>query len=91
MYGNLVGNTHAIVWFQQVGNTSHIAQMSSEKLCEMSPHHLLSQFCDLNWLPRSPDLSGPDNFFVGLSEEWHVQDVARHFGLSQDQYQRRDS
>jgi hypothetical protein len=43
--------------FQQDGATSHTARMCMEKLHEMFLHHLISQFGDLNWLSRSPDLS----------------------------------
>jgi hypothetical protein len=55
----LVGNTHATVWFQQDGATSHTARMSMEKLREIFPHHLISRFRDLNWPSRSPDSQPP--------------------------------
>jgi hypothetical protein len=36
-----------------------------EKLCKMFPHRLISRFCDLNWLPISPDFSATDHFLWG--------------------------
>jgi hypothetical protein len=53
-----------VTWFQQDGTTSHIVQMSMEKLRKMFLH-LISQFGDLNWLPRSPNLSACDCLLWG--------------------------
>jgi hypothetical protein len=70
--GSFVGNTHATVWFQQNGATSHTARMGTEKLREMFPHRLISRFRDGNWPPRSPDFSAPD-YFCGVI--WRVSRV----------------
>jgi hypothetical protein len=40
-------------------------KFSMEELCKMFPHHVISEFHDSNWLPRSLDFSGPNYFLWG--------------------------
>ena len=47
------------------GATSHTARYSMTLLREMFPNHVISKFGDINWPPRSPDLTAPDFFLRG--------------------------
>jgi hypothetical protein len=53
------------LWFQQDGATAHTAQASMALLCERFPGRAISRFGDINWPPRSPDLTAPDFFLWG--------------------------
>jgi hypothetical protein len=52
-------NTH----FQQDGATSHTARVTMNLLKDLFLNHLISRNGDVQWPPRSPDLS-PCNFFL---------------------------
>ncbi|CAH2090217.1 unnamed protein product [Euphydryas editha] len=49
-------------WFQQDGATCHTSNPSIEALKELFPNKLISRRGDVNWPPRSPDLSPLDYF-----------------------------
>jgi hypothetical protein len=51
-----------LVWFQQDGATTHTAQNSMAVVRGMFPQHGISRFGDVEWPPRSPDLSACDFF-----------------------------
>lgn len=54
------------MWFQQDGATSHIARDTREILKRMFPDKLISKFGDIDWPPRSPDLTPLDFFLWGF-------------------------
>jgi hypothetical protein len=54
-----------LVWFQQDGATAHTARNSMAVLRGMFPEHVISRFGDVEWPPRSPDLSACDFFLWG--------------------------
>lgn len=58
------GNTSR-VWFQQDGATCHTANVSIELLKSVFPEKLISKKGDIEWPPRSPDLSPCDYFLWG--------------------------
>lgn len=51
-------------WFQQDGATSHTAAIAMQAVRGLFPGKLISKFGDINWPPRSPDLT-PMDFFYG--------------------------
>jgi hypothetical protein len=53
-------------WFQQDGATCHTANETLSFLREKFPGRLISKKGDINWPPRSPDLSVPDFFLWGF-------------------------
>lgn len=53
------------VWFQQDGATAHTARSSMEAIQSAFPGRVISRFGDINWPPRSPDLSMCDYFLWG--------------------------
>lgn len=53
------------VWFQQDGATAHTARSSMALLREHFPGRLISLRGDLEWPPRSPDLTPCDFFLWG--------------------------
>ena len=57
------------IWFQQDGATSHTAQVVMVKLRQMFPACLVSRKGDVEWPPRSPDLSICDFFLWGYLKE----------------------
>ena len=50
--------------FQQDGATAHTAVISIAALRGLFPQRVISRFGDVPWPPRSPDLTGPDFFFL---------------------------
>lgn len=57
------------IWFQQDGATAHTAQVVMVKLRQMFPARLVSRRGDVEWPPRSPDLSICDFFLWGYLKE----------------------
>ena len=55
--------------FQQDGATAHTAVISIAALRLLFPQWVISRFGDVSWPPRSPDLTAPDFFSVGLFEK----------------------
>lgn len=53
------------VWFQQDGATCHTANETLAILQHAFPGHLISRRGDVDWPPRSPDLTPPDFFLWG--------------------------
>lgn len=53
------------MWFQQDGATCHTARATVETLKRMFPGRLISRNGDIDWPPRSPDLTAPDFFLWG--------------------------
>jgi len=51
-----------LVWFQQDGATAHTAQNLMAVVRGMFPQRVISRFGDVEWPPRSPDLSACDFF-----------------------------
>jgi hypothetical protein len=58
-----------LVWFQQDGATAHTAQNSMAVVRGMFPQHVIFRFGDVEWPPRSPDLSACDFFLWGYLKE----------------------
>ncbi|XP_045504404.1 uncharacterized protein LOC123701036 [Colias croceus] len=52
-------------WFQQDGATSHTTNNSIEALHQLFPEKVISRRGDIEWPPRSPDLTPPDFFLWG--------------------------
>jgi len=46
--------------------TAHTAVISIAALRRLFPQRVISRFGDVPWPPRSPDLTAPDFFSVGL-------------------------
>ena len=57
------------VWFQQDGATPHTARAVLDYLNETSGARLLLKNTYWEWPPRSPDLTTPDFFLLGLAED----------------------
>ncbi|KAK8398607.1 hypothetical protein O3P69_004027 [Scylla paramamosain] len=57
------------IWFQQDGATALTAQVAMVKLRQMFPARLVSRRGDVEWSPRSPDLSICDFFLWGYLKE----------------------
>lgn len=53
------------VWFQQDGASSHTAHVTMNILRRVFPNRVVSRFGDVEWPPRSPDLSKCDFFLWG--------------------------
>jgi hypothetical protein len=53
------------MWFQQDGATSHTARATIQILREIFPGRIMSKSGDIDWPPRSPDLTAPDFFLWG--------------------------
>ena len=53
------------IWLQQDGAISHTARQSLEAVRELFGSHVISRFGNLQWPPRSPDLSLCDFFLWG--------------------------
>jgi hypothetical protein len=53
------------IWFQQDGATAHTAGATMKKLQLMFPGRIMSKRGDMDWPPRSPDLTAPDFFLWG--------------------------
>lgn len=54
------------VWFQQDGATAHTARNSMEAIRAVFRGRIISRFGDIDWPPRSPDLSMCDYFLWGF-------------------------
>ncbi|CAK9833776.1 hypothetical protein ANTRET_LOCUS10409 [Anthophora retusa] len=50
------------MWFQRDGATSHTARDTIEMLKEIFPGRIVLRNSDIDWPPRSPDLTPPDFF-----------------------------
>lgn len=55
-------NCMAQFWFQQDDASSHTARSAIDFFNQLIPHHLMSINSDIDWPPRSPDLTPPDLF-----------------------------
>ena len=53
------------MWFQQDGATSHTANATMRLLHNLFPDQIISRNGDVQWPPRSPDLTAPDFFLWG--------------------------
>lgn len=53
-------------WFQQDGATCHTSNASMEVVREMFPGKVISKRGNIEWPPRSPDLSPLDFFLWGF-------------------------
>ena len=65
---NLPPNSSTL-WFQQDGATAHTAVISIAEFRRLILQRVISRFGDVPWPPRSPDLTAPDFFSVGLFEK----------------------
>lgn len=54
------------VWFQQDGATCHTAKSTMKFLQQKFPGRVVSKGGDIDWPPRSPDLTAPDFFLWGF-------------------------
>lgn len=72
-----LGLNRDVVWFQQDGATCHTARQSMGILRNMFPGRLISRFGDINWPPRSPDLTVPDYFLWGYLKSRVYQNKPR--------------
>ena len=52
-------------WFQQDGAPPHTSRITIDFLKNLFPGRLMSKSGDLDWPPRSPDLTPPDFFLWG--------------------------
>ena len=52
-------------WFQQDGAPPHTSRITIDFLKKLFPGRLMSKSGDLDWPPRSPDLTPPDFFLWG--------------------------
>ena len=57
------------MWFQQDGATSHTARETITLLQNIFRNQIISRGCEINWPPRSPDLTSPDFFLWGYLKE----------------------
>lgn len=57
------------IYFQQDGATSHTSKKTIALLQEIFPSRLISRFGDVDWPPRSPDLTAPDYFLWGYLKD----------------------
>ena len=53
-------------WFQQDGATCHTAKSTMNFLRQKFPGRVVSKGGDIDWPPRSPDLTAPDFFLWGF-------------------------
>lgn len=53
-------------WFQQDGATCHTAHATMDYLRRKFPGRVVSKNGDIDWPPRSPDLTAPDFFLWGF-------------------------
>ena len=60
------------IWFQQDGAPAHTARQTIDLPRQHFPGRLISKFGDLNWPPRSPDLTAPDFFLWDISKIEHI-------------------
>ena len=51
------------MWYQQDGVTSYTARITMELLRDLFPQQVVSRNGEVDWPPRSPDLTAPDFFF----------------------------
>lgn len=57
------------IYFQQDGATSHTNRKTIALLHEIFPSGVISRFGDIDWPPRSPDLTAPDYFLWGYLKD----------------------
>jgi hypothetical protein len=57
------------MWFQQDGATAHTARATMDLLRQLFGELIISRNSQINWPPRSPDLSAPDYFLWGYLKE----------------------
>jgi len=57
------------LWFQQNGAMPHVVVIGMAVFRHLFPQWVISRFGDVPWPPRSPDLTAPDFFSVGLFEK----------------------
>lgn len=57
---------NSLTWFQQDGATCHTSNASMQVVQEMFPGRVISKRGNIEWPPRSPDLSPPDFFLWGF-------------------------
>ena len=56
-------------WFQQYGASAHTARETMELLETIFGDRIISRNGNINWPPRSPDLTAPDFFLWGYLKE----------------------
>ncbi|KAK9888535.1 hypothetical protein WA026_000781 [Henosepilachna vigintioctopunctata] len=59
------GHYNRLTWFQQDGATSHTTNNSLAALHELFQEKVISRRGDIEWPPRSPDVTPPDFFLWG--------------------------
>ncbi len=57
------------IWFQQDGATCHTAKVTLELLATVFENRIISRNSDINWPPRSCDLSPLDYFLWGAVKD----------------------
>lgn len=57
------------MWFQQDGATAHTARDTLTLLQGIFGNQIISRSCEIQWPPRSPDLTAPDFFLWGYLKE----------------------
>lgn len=57
---------NSLTWFQQDGATCHTSNASMQVVQAMFPGKVISKRGNIEWPPRSPDLSPPDFFLWGF-------------------------
>ena len=57
------------IWFQQNGATCHTANVTIDLLCTVFENRIISQNSDVNWPPRSCDLTPLDYFLSGAVKD----------------------
>lgn len=67
-------------WFQQDGATSHSARLSMDSVRRLFPGRVISKHGDIEWPPRSPDLTACDYFLWGYLKSKVFVDKPRNIG-----------
>lgn len=67
-----------LTWFQQDGATAHTTNNSLAALHEIFPEKVISRRGDIEWPPRSPDLTPPDFFLWGYLKSVVYEDNPRN-------------
>ena len=69
LFPNVEENDMDDVWFQQDGATCHTANVTIELLGTVFENRIISRNSDVNWPPRSCDLSPLDYFLWGAVKD----------------------
>ena len=60
------------IWFQQDGAPCHTASATIDLLCTVFENRIISRNTDINWPPRSYDLTPLDYFLWGtIKDEYY--------------------